>query len=116
MSHQREKTVESVPLDKAKSESDSGSADGSIQCRSRYKCLRTHSSVGTIGYGTEQQTSQSWASVDQTSLPTTPRDQLHLYMVSVSELEIGFFQQDSVSSENAKIVLEGFEEHKDEFL
>ena len=33
--------------------------------------FRIHSTAGTVGYGTEQQTSQSWASVYQTSLLTT---------------------------------------------
>ncbi|GBM53728.1 hypothetical protein AVEN_159535-1 [Araneus ventricosus] len=56
----------------AKLAPDSGSADSKIQCRSKRKCLGTHNSVDTVGYGTVQQTSHSCASVDQASSPTMP--------------------------------------------
>ncbi|GBM98869.1 hypothetical protein AVEN_69058-1 [Araneus ventricosus] len=69
---QRKRPSETVPLGKAKSAPDSGSADSPIQCRSKRKCFLTHSSVDTVGYGTVQQTSHSCASVDQASSSTTP--------------------------------------------
>ncbi|GBN66924.1 hypothetical protein AVEN_67928-1 [Araneus ventricosus] len=62
---------EKVPLSKAKSAPDSGSADSPMQCRSKRKCFGTHSSADTVGYGTEQQTSHSCTSVDQASSSTT---------------------------------------------
>ncbi|GBL69833.1 hypothetical protein AVEN_184270-1, partial [Araneus ventricosus] len=72
MRHQRKRTSETVPLGKAKSAPDSGSADSPIQCRSKRKCFGTHSSADTVGYGTVQQTSHSCASIDQESSSTTP--------------------------------------------
>ncbi|GBM27688.1 hypothetical protein AVEN_130130-1 [Araneus ventricosus] len=71
MRHERKRTSETVPLGKAKSAPDSGSADSPIQCRSKRKCLGTHSSTDTVGYGTVQQTSHSCAFVDQESSSTT---------------------------------------------
>ncbi|GBM89131.1 hypothetical protein AVEN_153754-1 [Araneus ventricosus] len=70
--HQRKKTSETIPLGKAKSAPNSGSADSPIQFRSKRKCFGTHSSADTVGYGTVQQTPHSCASVDQASLSTTP--------------------------------------------
>ncbi|GBN56848.1 hypothetical protein AVEN_130601-1 [Araneus ventricosus] len=67
------RTSETVPLDKAKSAPDRGSADSPIQCTSKSKCFETHSSADTVGYGAVQQTSHSWASVDHASSSTTPR-------------------------------------------
>ncbi|GBM02823.1 hypothetical protein AVEN_52006-1 [Araneus ventricosus] len=74
MRHQRKRTSETVLLEKAKSVSDRGSADSPIQCSwSKRKCFGTHSSADTVGYGTVQQTSHSYAFVDQASLSTTPK-------------------------------------------
>ncbi|GFY12055.1 transposable element Tc1 transposase [Trichonephila clavipes] len=42
-------------------------------------------------------------------------DQLHSYMTSVSPTGNGAFQQDSVPCQKARIMLEWFEKHKDEF-
>ncbi|GBN47444.1 hypothetical protein AVEN_28665-1 [Araneus ventricosus] len=70
--HQRKRTSEAVPLGKAKSAADSGSADSPIQCRSQRKCFGTHSSTDTVGYGTVQQTFHTCASVEQASSSTTP--------------------------------------------
>ncbi|GBN20627.1 hypothetical protein AVEN_229402-1 [Araneus ventricosus] len=66
------KTLETIPLGKAKSAPGSGSADSPIQCRSKRKCFGTRSSADTVGYGTVQQTSHSCASVDQASSSTIP--------------------------------------------
>ncbi|GBN13253.1 hypothetical protein AVEN_81205-1 [Araneus ventricosus] len=70
--HQRKRKSETVPLGKAKSAPDSGSAESPIQCRSKRKCFGTHNSADTVGYGTVQQTSHSCASVDQEPSSTTP--------------------------------------------
>ncbi|GFY36692.1 hypothetical protein TNCV_2566541 [Trichonephila clavipes] len=48
-------------------------ADSPRQCSSKCKCFGTYSSADTVELGTAQQTLLSWASVDQNSLPTTPR-------------------------------------------
>ncbi|GBM32926.1 hypothetical protein AVEN_13294-1 [Araneus ventricosus] len=69
----KEKGRRTVPLGKAKSAPDSGSADRPIQCRSKRKCFGTHSSADTVGYGTVQKTSHSCAFVDQESSSVTPR-------------------------------------------
>ncbi|GFW37706.1 uncharacterized protein TNCV_415921 [Trichonephila clavipes] len=63
---------EAVPLSKAESALNSGPADGPIQCRSKYKCYGTHSSMDITGYGTAQQTSPSRAAIDEAFLSTTP--------------------------------------------
>ncbi|GBN56885.1 hypothetical protein AVEN_236604-1 [Araneus ventricosus] len=67
--HQRKRTSETVPLGKAKSAQDSGSADSLIQCGSKRKCFGTHRSADIVGYGTVQQTSRSCASDEQASSP-----------------------------------------------
>ncbi|GBO33814.1 hypothetical protein AVEN_224182-1 [Araneus ventricosus] len=72
MCDQRNRTSETVPLGKAKSTSDSGSADSPIQCRSKHKCFGTHSSADTVGYGTVQPTSHLCAYLDQASSSTMP--------------------------------------------
>ncbi|GBM92854.1 hypothetical protein AVEN_246781-1 [Araneus ventricosus] len=68
----KKRTSETVPLDKAKSAADSGSADSPIQSRSKHKRFGTHNSADTVGYGTVKQTSHSCASVDQAPSSTTP--------------------------------------------
>ncbi|GBN02181.1 Transposable element Tc1 transposase [Araneus ventricosus] len=70
--HERKRTSETVPLGKANSAPDSGSADSPIQCRFKRKCFGTHSSGYTVGYGTVQQTPHSCASVDQAPSSITP--------------------------------------------
>ncbi|GBL99441.1 hypothetical protein AVEN_68744-1 [Araneus ventricosus] len=70
--HQRKRTSEIVPLGKAKSEPDIGSAHSPIHCISKLKRFGTYSSAETVGYGTVQQTSHSSASVDQASSSTSP--------------------------------------------
>ncbi|GFS77238.1 hypothetical protein TNCV_3758261 [Trichonephila clavipes] len=40
------------------------------------KCFRTYSSVDTVRYEAAQQMSHMWASVEQVSLPTMPREDL----------------------------------------
>ncbi|GFT87862.1 uncharacterized protein TNCV_799681 [Trichonephila clavipes] len=48
----RKRTSEIVPLSKAKSVPDTESAESPIRFRSKYKCLETHRSADTVGYGT----------------------------------------------------------------
>ncbi|GBN26526.1 hypothetical protein AVEN_236015-1 [Araneus ventricosus] len=63
---------ETVPLGKEKSAPDSGSADSTIQCRSKRKCFGTHSSADTVGYGTVQQMTHSFASIGKATSSATP--------------------------------------------
>ncbi|GFU95635.1 transposable element Tc1 transposase [Trichonephila clavipes] len=62
--HQRKRTLEIVQLSKAKLAPGSESVDCTKRCSSKYKCFGKHSSADTAGYGTAEQTSHSWTSVD----------------------------------------------------
>ncbi|GFV33911.1 hypothetical protein TNCV_1082071 [Trichonephila clavipes] len=95
----RKRTLEVVPHSKAKSAQVSRSVV-------RSKCFGTLSSTD-VGYGRAQQTSHSWSPVEKASLPPTP--------TSMFPIGNRIFQWDSVQRQKAGMVLESFEEYKDEF-